>query len=57
MPESTGEERTRRQRDAVARELQRQRDTDDHDLVDAVGEEQQRQRAAAERDADDDDGE
>lgn len=54
MPDSTGEERIRRQRDAVARELQRQRDTDEHDLVDAVGEEQQRQRAAAERDADDD---
>jgi hypothetical protein len=54
MPKSTGDERVQRQREAVERELQRVRESDDGDLVDRVGEEQRRERAVNEDDADED---
>jgi hypothetical protein len=42
MPESTGDERARQQREAVEREIHRRREPDERDLVEAVGEEQRR---------------
>ena len=55
MPESTGDERVQRQREAVERELQRTRESNDGDLVDTVGKEQRRERAVHEDDDDDED--
>jgi hypothetical protein len=54
MPHSTGDEAVQRQREAVERELQRTRESDDGDLVDRVGEEQRRERAVREDDDDED---
>jgi hypothetical protein len=57
MPPSTGDERAYRQRDAVQREMQRVRasdEPDDPDLVETVGEEQRREREALEDDAPED---
>jgi hypothetical protein len=55
MPKSTGDERVQRQREAVEREFQRVRESDDGDLVDRVGEEQRRERAVNQEDDDDED--
>jgi hypothetical protein len=54
MPESTGDERVQRQREAVERELRRVRESDEADLVDTVGEEQRRERAVQEDDDEED---
>jgi hypothetical protein len=50
MPDNTRDERVRRLREAVARELERDDADDERDLVDTVGEEQERLRSRTERD-------
>jgi hypothetical protein len=50
MPENTPDERVRRLREAVARELERDDADGERDLVDTVTEEQERVRSATERD-------
>ncbi|MEA2284538.1 MAG: hypothetical protein QOJ21_581 [Solirubrobacteraceae bacterium] len=50
MPDNTRDERVRRLREAVARELERDDADGERDLVDAVGDEQERVRSATERD-------
>jgi hypothetical protein len=48
MPGSTGDDRTRQQREAVEREMRERREQDDRDLVDRVGDEHQRERETVE---------
>jgi hypothetical protein len=50
MPDNTRDERVRRLREAVARELERDDADGERDLVDTVTEEQERVRSATERD-------
>jgi hypothetical protein len=55
MSPTTGDERDRRQREAVRSEMQRQRAADEReerDPVEAVGEEQRRERDPVDEDAD-----
>jgi hypothetical protein len=55
---STGDQRAHRQRDAVQREMQRRRasdEPDDPELVETVGEEQRRERDVLADDIQDDD--
>lgn len=52
MPDSTGDEETRRARDAVERELRRREPPRERDLVETVGEEQRRERAETDPDGD-----
>jgi hypothetical protein len=58
MPNSTGDQRAHRQRDAVQREMQRRRASDepnDPELVETVEDEQRRERDALADDVRDDD--
>ena len=59
MAPSTGDERAHRQTDAVQREMRLRRaadETEEHDLVETVGDEQRRAREADDDDGDDDGG-